>query len=293
MPRLTSFQKIELVKKYLTGKYNCSQLATYYNMSRSAIYAMLKRKGVKINNDQSKLQRKYSLDETYFNKINTEQKAYFLGLLYADGCVFPKRNSISIALQEKDRHILECLKKELKTNKPIYISQKNNKNKNWQNSVILQINSKKISERLISLGCIANKSLALNFPSLKQMPNHLIRHFIRGYFDGDGSLCLSVRKKYNYSIISIISTLDFCLKLKKVLNTNIGINVAIHSDKNFVARGNLVTKIASFGGNVQVKSFLDWIYKNATVFLQRKYNKYLEICSWNQNTYPKCKLRYN
>ena len=82
--RLTHKEKSELFAKYETGKYTAVDLAKQYPVSSTAISALLRRHGYK-SQSQSELQRKYKIDETFFDVVNTEEKAYFLGFLYADG----------------------------------------------------------------------------------------------------------------------------------------------------------------------------------------------------------------
>ena len=95
----------EMVNLYLTGEYSCHAIGKIHGTVGMSVWNVLKRHGVKVN----KTNRKYTLDESYFDQIDTEEKAYFLGLLYADGCNYEKKNTISIGLQDKDILILENL----------------------------------------------------------------------------------------------------------------------------------------------------------------------------------------
>lgn len=183
--RLNNQEKQELVEKYKAGNFTCTDLAKIYNISREAVGGLLKRRHILINNNQSQLQRKYTLDESYFDEINTEAKAYFLGLLYADGYNNEERNCVQISLQEQDKEILELFNKEIKSNRPLLFLNLKKYNKNNQNCYRLSISSVKISKRLKELGCLQKKSFKIIFPTF--LREDLIRHFIRGYFDGDGS----------------------------------------------------------------------------------------------------------
>jgi len=93
--RLTHKEKTELFTKYESGKYTGADLAKEYPISLTAISALLKRHGYKAKS-QSELQRKYNIDETFFDVIDTEEKAYFLGFLYADGYNNTDRNSVNL-----------------------------------------------------------------------------------------------------------------------------------------------------------------------------------------------------
>jgi intein-encoded DNA endonuclease-like protein len=265
--------KTEIIDKYLTGKYTCTDLAKEYGFTQPGISGFLKRNNIEVFKDNSVLNRKYTLNENYFDSIDTEDKAYFLGLLYADGCNHRNSNRVVITLIEKDKHILESFNEYLNHSKPLYFRPLSNKNKNWNDCYALNICSAKISEKLSSLGCVVAKSLILEFPTEEQVPDYLIRHFIRGYFDGDGHFSKSVTKKernnYNFSIIS---TYNFCIKLKEICKLKLKINSRIARYKN----RNEITCDFRISGYYQVYKFLDWIYEDCTLKLNRKYQRYLD-----------------
>ena len=116
--RLTHKEKTELFAKYETGKYTGADLAKEYPITLTAINGLLRRNGYK-SKSQSELQRKYSINENFFDVIDTEEKAYFLGFLYADGCNATNRNAVILSLKEDDRDILEKLNSLLQPQKPL------------------------------------------------------------------------------------------------------------------------------------------------------------------------------
>lgn len=265
---LNDYQKIEICEKYKTGNYNCCELGKEYKVTSGNISKILKRRNIKINNDPSELRREYILDETYFEKIDTEGKAYFLGLLYADGSVNKEKNDIVLSLQEKDSYILEKFKTELSSTRPLVFIDKQSKNKNWQNSIKFIVSSKKMKLDLIRLGCHPNKTFTLQFPTEEQVPSHLLRHFIRGYFDGDG--CLYIGKN-NECEFSIVSTLDFCnelaIKFKEIFDIKSCISTRF-PERNNCTRTLKVHKRSSI---LQLKK---WFYEDASVYLNRKLEKF-------------------
>lgn len=101
-----------------------------------------------------------------------------------------------MSLGEKDLNILQKFQECLKTNRPLQFIELNKKNKNWSNQYRISIHSEKICNDLFNLNCINKKSLELKFPKGK-IPPELLRHFIRGYIDGDGSFVLYQNKKIN------------------------------------------------------------------------------------------------
>ncbi len=162
-------------------------------------------------------QPRYKINENYFSSIDTEEKAYFLGLLAADGCNTEECHKICLGLQLQDKYMVEKLNKALLDENRISYSRprkvllkKENRIINCQGSANFALTNKKISSDLAKLTIISRKSLTLKFPSHEQVPEYLIRHFIRGYMDGDG--CLSRRFNNNAArwTVNLVSSKEFC-----------------------------------------------------------------------------------
>lgn len=265
--RLTHKEKAELFAKYETGKYTGADLAKEYPISSAAINGLLRRNGYKAK-AQSELQRKYSIQENFFDEINTEEKAYILGLLYADGCNNTSRNAVTLSLKESDKHILEHISKLIQPTKPLrYINTaKQRRRKGFENSsnhYQLTIANKHISEMLVELGCGKAKTHTLTFPTEEQLPKSLHRHFIRGYFDGDGSVSSGKRCKINF-----IGTIDFIEELQSVFYNNLGLSKTVLTQR-WKHRDNNIRSIGIAGAKQCVK-FRKWLYKDASIFLIRK-----------------------
>jgi len=207
--------------------------------------------------------KKYYYDEHFFEVINSESNAYYLGLLYADGYVNDKLDYVELTLLEKDFKILERFYFELKSNrKPIYI--RNDK------YCRLIINSKKIVKDLIMLGCTNNKTHTLNFPD--NINENLTHHMIRGYFDGDGSIWCDKRNQYH---VQFDGNLNFISGVKKFLNKNLFIENKQVSKRHLNSENNIV--VLKYGGNCLTKKIFDLLYDDATLYLERKYEKFLSV----------------
>lgn len=220
--------------------------------------------------------KKYAIDESYFDVIDTQDKAYILGLLYSDGNVCLKKSCFNLSLQESDRDILNEINKCLKTNKPLLFTDQSNRKseKNYQycNMLTLQINNMHMIRKLIGYGVLENKSLLLEFPYW--MKEELYPHFIRGYFDGDGSFCSRIAGGYGRrDLITFTSTETFCKALRTVLKYVVGIPGGNIYDASC---HNGITKVLSISGYYQTKVLLDWIYSDANLYLKRKHDLYLE-----------------
>jgi len=203
---------------------------------------------------------KYDFDREFFKKIDSEEKAYWLGFLYADGTIVD--DAVKLALQASDLdHLLEfrnTLKND--TKEPIY--------RNKPESYSLYFNSKEMVQDLENLGCFQRKTFRLSFPTASQVPHNLVHHFMRGYFDGDG--CIYVNPKTTgTNMMVIIGTENFVDGYKSVLFDAINKNSDIKYRRH---RKNIVSMF--LGGNIQLSKVYNFLYKDATVFLKRKKEKF-------------------
>jgi hypothetical protein len=205
---------------------------------------------------------KYKVNE-YFDNIDTPNKAYFLGLLYADGNINRKLNHITLKLKASDVKILEDIKVAFEIRSKLYFSK--TKNPNADDQYTLKIVNKKIKDNFIKHGVIPRKTWKLKFPFWLSEP--LRSHFVRGYFDGDG--CLYIDYKRSSASISICGTYEMCSDLEFLLKNSIGLNSQISSDKNIFR-----IRIRRYS---DVVTFCNWMYSNADLLLKRKYDKFQEV----------------
>lgn len=259
-----------MIELYNSGKTQ-KEISEILKCSQTNVSKIFKRRGIKCRDRISVFKNiKYiDINIAFFKEINTEESAYFLGFLYADGCVQIKNNAYTVCLKLKsdDLCIIEKFRDIMSPSSTI----KATKNKESDTTYsYFRINQKEICDQLISHGCIPNKSLILEFP--KTIPDELIRHFLRGYSDGDGTIYKN-RKGIN-TIWKIISTKQFCeqtaILLKKVLSINCSQSLSR-------PKTNKITTTLSVGGNLQCIKMLDWLYINSTIYLPRKYDKYIEF----------------
>lgn len=221
---------------------------------------------------------KKKIDDTYFEIIDTPNKAYWLGFLYADGCITEiKRNGklksmmLEMTLNSEDKFHLDRLRMSLSSNcsivdktiKDIYTASR------------LTICNTKICRDLIRLGCTPRKSLTLNFPTEDQVPKHLQRHFIRGYFDGDGCVFVNNNSEKTSGSakcsVSFVGTKPFLEKLQDILNNEIGLTkVTIYQKLNNNAYS------CMWGGESNMKTIYEYLYKGQDlIYLLRKRDKFV------------------
>lgn len=195
-------------------------------------------------------------DKNIFKIIDTEEKAYWLGFLYADGYVDINKG-IELSLKADDLEHIKKFKTFMKSNHKI--SYRKN-----VNAYRISITSQELAQDLTNLGCHQAKSLTLKFPTKEQVPEHLIHHFMRGYFDGDGCICISSEQP----IFIVTGTSNFLDKYEKII-----LNVLNKNKPNKRYNDGKAYNIR-YGGNKQCKKIFDFLYENATVYLKRKYDKF-------------------
>lgn len=255
---MTTEQEIEIIQKRKNGVKIRQIMSEYSIKSVKTIYDIIKRNGIKkIGN------KKYQVDGDYFATIDSEEKAYWLGFLYADGYVRIKNNrsgQLKLKLSSKDRSHIELFNKCLSSNYPIkdYISIIKYKDGESKSNVSeVSIYNTKIVNDLIYNGCISNKTFLIRLPIIDIS---IIRHFIRGYFDGDG--CISISKKGQPSI-KIISNGDFINDIRDYL-INVGVS-------RINIRDNGRVKNLMIESKIDCLRFKELIYNDSRIFLKRKF----------------------
>lgn len=245
--------------EYKSSGISLRDLSAKYKVSRGVLSGFLLGRGVDIYSKKS------SVNNYAFEKIETEEQAYWLGFLYADGCVHHYKSSkdIELTLQEQDyEHLIKFAR---------FVDYKGAiAHREKQKAYRVSFGSAKMHDDLVRLGCVERKSLILEFPKPEIVPFELQRHFIRGYFDGDGCLSLALRKDYTYrKTVSLLGTEGFLSWMILYLP--------------FKIKKKCVKKCKDNDSNtfyLQLNQddsalFLDYIYSDCTVYLDRKYLKYI------------------
>lgn len=213
---------------------------------------------------------KYNVNEDYFKVIDTPNKAYWLGFIYADGYVSyqyskngNKKNArFELNLSYLDReHIIKFLN-DISANYPIVDRQINGKE-----SSRVCISRMMFVDNLVDNGCFPAKTYILKPPNI---PSELIPHFIRGYFDGDGCAYINLEKRnYSFSITGTKEILEF-IKEQSGISKNINVNKITNENAYSL----------NIHGKQSIIMFFDYIYNNKTVYLERKWDKSLQIINF-------------
>lgn len=279
----TNEQILNFHKKYLSDNPSMAIFCKKENLS----YHSLRKGFIRLNLPIIPLEfakRKFPVNDNFFEKIDTEEKAYILGFIYADGCNHELSHRLEISLAEQDEDILVRISKTLlygNINVKKYKKRKNSQ----QNKIGLYIVSRKISKDLKLHGCPARKTFILKFPTLT---DNLRQHFIRGYFEGDGMLKIYKRKHNNYqeANFSIVSTKEMLIEISKQF-IELGVNSTINKRHKNRLNNNFTLRVS---GNQQIKKVCDFLYNNSTIFSKRKHETYSYLTSIKVKKYQKSHL---
>jgi len=260
---------------YLAQQYelhhSIPQLASQFGVSDMCIRNILRKQGVKILSLSELHTLDFPRNSLYFHKIDTPDKAYWLGFLMADGTLSGK-NQIALGLKKEDsEHVLKFQKaigainhKTIETKKVI--------GEKIFYQTRFTIKDYQLYNDLVDKGCVPNKTFKMHFPTSEEVPENLLSHYIRGYFDGDGSLHWTQSgnaRRPNWRIGFVCGDKAFLEQIRHILNKD---KIAIEDRTTYY--------MLQISGNKQLIPILEYIYKDAddSILLTRKkqiYDKFL------------------
>jgi len=258
--------------KELYEKKSYKEIGKLLNRTRCAVQHRARRLGLEKPNN--------FCNYRFFESIDTEEKAYWLGFFAADGWVHKYKNKngavVGIKIQYNDINHLKKFNKCIEGNYKISDDWTNcsisTKDKNKLNHMCaIKISSIDMYNDLVSHGITSNKTFTFKFP--ETIPEHLIRHFMRGYFDGDG--CLSI-KNITPQCYYLSASKQIIYDFKEIID-NIGIT---STRMDILERDGCATIWRIWinqGKDKNIVKFLNYLYKDATVYLDRKYEKYIKV----------------
>lgn len=261
--------KEEIRDYYQSSPMTINNVAKHFNLSDPTIIKILKDiprwTRAQINSP--------NLNERFFQYIDSEAKAYFLGLIISDGNVYDpeiakegaqgRQKSISITLDLNDEYILNKFKECVKSNTSV--------GHDGRGCGQIAVRSNKMADDLAKWGVIPRKSFSTYLP--KDISDDMMPHLFRGIFDGDGSIQMKQTERRYLHAISYCGThrlmQDMCDYLNSHLNLETELHVYDYKHKELsefkIQRTNDILK------------FGEWLYKDATILLTRKHDKYLEF----------------
>lgn len=234
---------------YFNNQYTKNQIYSYCYQNKFIIKKLSKSEKSKV---QSNNARKWHINEDYF-KTWSSNMAYVLGLWFADGCIYGGK-MFDITLHAKDKYILKKVAEELhfEGNLYDYVDRQ---------AARLNFSCVVIYNDILALGGLEAKSLTMKFP---KVPDEYLADFIRGYFDGDGSIMLLKNNRINSAITC--GSKDFLDELLKILR-----------DKAQIEGGSYDPSSKSIRfGKKDTKRLGEFMYKNnPELFLLRKKQKFI------------------
>jgi hypothetical protein len=226
----------------LAGRFGCTEQTIRAHRHSSGIY-------------RSRVRRRYSLNESFFEKIDTEEKAYTLGFMAADGNVPINLRSVRLMLQARDVHILRDIRRVMNSDARILVIKPNSKFPHRGPYKLIYFSSQTLVADLVRHGITPRKSLTLRYPKLSR---RLERHFLRGLFDGDGS----IGDKSFY----FLGTKDVIRGIDAAVTYHTGIRLTL-------SKAGSLWKAT---GCMRSKRVLSWLYADASIFLRRKHRRFVD-----------------
>ena len=275
---------IERICQLYAAGISAKQLGTKFSIDKRRVQKWADEKG-ELRNVSTAL-RFTKFNEHKFDKIDTPGKAYWLGFCYADAYNNIGSTTFVISLKEEDYdHVVKLADfVEIETSKV----QRSITKLNGKEFPIatLKLYSKHLCLKMEELGCPQAKSFKIKYP--KWLPEKFNSHFIRGMFDGDGSL--SRREPNNEWKFSLVSTDSGCESIQKIILQATNKNITY---KNISKTGNNTCELAT-SGNEKIHHIMTWLYQDSddSIKLTRKYNKFLELTTQQNNrTFSKAEYR--
>ena len=270
--KITKEVEQQIIHMYVDEHKSGNLIKKETGISDVTVRNIVKRNGYVVRNlvDSHKI---YTLNSNFFKEIDSEEKAYILGLLFADGSHDGNIGRITITLQERDKELLDNINIALENSRPLRKIVRQTLKGLSNTYYELSIHDRKISADLLKLGLIPNKTYGMNVP---EIPNELLKHFIRGFWDGDGNIYIGPKdKKFRSISVAATSNTLFCEQLQKIIQEQTGLHFSVRKAHSNNPQIQQITM-----NNKKVRSFLDYLYTGAHIYMRRKYQKYLEIVNW-------------
>lgn len=267
MKLITEEEKIKILSLRKEG-LSTAQIGKEINRHHQFVLNCLKREGEYVKKETT-YKRHYTVNTKFFKTIDTEYKAYILGFICADGHICRKTNRIRITVATFDEDILDSIKNAMDSNHPIHRGEFTNPYTKSDNKICykstLNLNS---IELVDSLSFIPDdKTYNLNSSVINYIPEELINHFLRGYFDGDGNVLYNI--KYTSGIKYLIQIAG-----NKEFLENTFQRYFPSKNKMYFYKSSKQCYSWKLSSKENVDKFLEYLYKDSNIYLKRKFEIY-------------------
>jgi len=246
----TDDEEYEIGEEYLSGT-SARALARKYGTGHRVICEGLARQGIE-QRSPSERNRLYQVNHNAFDKIDCEEKAYWYGFLFADGCV-SRNKTLSIELSPRDRNHLYKLKEFLMCESPI----KNSESSMGYPTIRFNTTSRRLAARLMELGITKGRRNSDIWTY--ECPERLWNHWMRGYFDGDGT-------SGKRPSLGFMGRYDLLQIIRRVLYVEADRNPHLKIMKHTTSR----IYYLIYSGRYNARAVAEYLYRDATIWLERK-----------------------
>lgn len=271
MPLPSILEGTNAIQEYLNGD-TFAQIGERYGVSKTSVMNFMKKHGIQSLGRRYYTSSPYSFNVHWLDELDCQEKYYFLGFFAADGNIDLSHGNyrVRIRIQTRDKYLLELFSDLLESDRPIIDSIENSRISKSGISYLstLELGNKFFCQRLIELGFPPKKSTILRFP--EWISDEWLPHFIRGYFDGDGSITVYYSENGTARATTGFDGSNYFIPaLKKKLEEQGIDSIITLRSENYQCLN--IDRLKDY------ITMLNWIYKDATIYLTRKHDKYLEL----------------
>lgn len=264
MKNFTEEEELYIVNSYIKG-ISKNKLRKEFQVSESVIKRVLGKYNIEIRQVQQANKRKFNINDNYFD-IESPNMAYIMGFWAADGNVSSNENRLDLELNSSDFEILEKMREELKSERPIKVYQCQNgytKNK-------LLFWSSHIKKIFSEYGIVPNKTYSKNFHAPYKLDKKYWIDYIRGFFDGDGCIKKATSLTFELNSTNLVFLEDIQEFMKSYYDIKMSISIA-HSRPNQM----VLYRLYCYGE--ESKKIFQVLYTENSLFLKRKYERWKEL----------------
>lgn len=254
-----SEEQLSILRKASEEHRSLKSVSLDLNVDKQILSRWAKENDIKMN---YKL-KNHDLKEDFFEVIDTEEKAYLLGIFWTDGFV-KKGNRIGLQLQKRDEGFVKKIRNLLGSDSTLVLDPRTGKE-----AISFEFASEKMAKDLSFFGVVRNKTYDSVGLPLNLIPVEFQRPFVRGLFDGDGGLAF--KENYNETAVNFSSYHRESVEdFQKFIDRAIG-----KTESNKIRKASCWR--CSWRGRRQVLKILEYLYQDAKIYLPRKYEKYQRL----------------
>lgn len=259
----------EIERRY-NAREPVGDIAKSFGVDINSLSRFLKRNGVAIRSARD-TRIYYTVDESFFDVIDTEERAYALGFWYADGSNFENKGRVEVNQAIDGIDVLHKILAAMKCDVRLWEAPLRKQAYNKQRMFRMSISNPRLSRDLAKHGCTQNKTFTTKMPA--GVPDHLMRHFIRGCWDGDGSI--SVTSGFNGASAGLTGTQELLHGIRDHVQS-VFPSIRFSEYKRHKDRNNNTTCIRP-SDRKSLLTLLHWMYWGATIYMDRKHEKYIQV----------------